>query len=279
MSTLSGGLMNAIEHALNRLKFSDIPSRILEDGFKTKETRYGRRRKSIDAEIRDKIIDELIKPDLESIGGVMIQVELSGLPYDKLEDYSRIYTIPHNRTLGREIVMASRVALNVTSNYAERVPGQSTQAFTVSPFERSIQSVISSHRPIPNITNAEVEILGNNVVKINDYQNFSVDITLECRVGYSPDMIEIKKPYYQDFAELLNVATKAYLYRELSIDIDRARLEGGRELGRYKDFVDQWSEHYQMYQDLLDSKWHKILLLNDQARKQKHIMRSGKFKI
>lgn len=271
--------MNAIEHALNRLKFSDIPKEILEDGFRKKEQRWGRRRKSVESEIRDELIANLIKPDLDSIGGVALEIPLSGLAYDKLEDYSRIYVIPRHMTLGREIVQVNRVSLNVTSNYSERVPGQSTQAFTVSPFERSIQSVNASHRPIPNITNAEVELLGDNVVKINDYQNFSVDITLECRVGYTDDLLEIKRPYYQDFAELVNVACKAYLYRELSLGLDRTRLEGGRDFGRYKEFVDQWSDHHQMYQDLLDQKWHRILLLNDQARKQKHIMRAGKVKI
>ena len=271
--------MNAIEHALNRLKFSDIPSQILEDGFQKKEQRWARRRRSIDGEIREQLIDNLIKPDLETIGGVMLEIPLSGVPYEKLEDYSRIYVIPKHMTLGRDIVQVNRVSLNVTSNYAERIPGQSTQAFTVSPFERSIQSVTASHRPIPNITNAEVELLGDNVVKINDYQNFSVDITLECRIAYSDDLIEIKKPYYQDFAELVNVACKSYLYRELALSLDRTRLEGGRDFGRYKEFVDQWSDHHQMYQDLLDKKWHNILLLNDQARKQKHIFRAGRVKI
>lgn len=271
--------MNAIEHALNRLKFSDIPQRILDDAFLSRGDRYSRRPVSVDTRIRKLIIDEMIKPDLESIGGVMREIELAGLPYEKLEDYSRIYQIPRSMTLGREIVQVLRVSLNVTSNYAERVPGQSTSAFTVSPVERSIQSVISSHRPVPNITNAVVEPLGNNVFKINDYQNFSVDITLECLIGFSDDLIEIRKPYYQDFAALVNMAVKAYIYRELSLDIDRAKLEGGRELGRYREFVDQWADAYQMYQQLIDEKWGVILTLNDHNRKTKHIMNSGKFKV
>uniref|UniRef100_UPI00301C619C DUF7484 family protein n=1 Tax=Staphylococcus aureus TaxID=1280 RepID=UPI00301C619C len=88
--------MNAIEHAINRLKFSDIPSEILEDGFVKKEQRWGRRRKSIDSEIREQLIGNLIKPDFDSIGGVMLEIPLSGLAYDKLEDYSRIYVIPRH---------------------------------------------------------------------------------------------------------------------------------------------------------------------------------------
>jgi len=271
--------MNAIEYAINRLKFSDIPSEILEDGFRGKEDRYMRRRKSIDAEIRDKVIDNLIKPDLDAAGGVMLSIPLDGIPFDKLEDYSRIYVIPRTKTLGRDIVQVNRVSLNVTSNYSERVPGQSSSSFSVSPFERSVQSVIASHSPIPNITNAEVELLGDNVIKVNDYQNFSADICLECRIGYSDELIEIKKPYYQDFAELVNIATKAYLFRELALTVDRTKLEGGRDFGRYKEFIDQWADSYQMYGELFESKWNVILLLNDQNRKQKHIMHAGRVKV
>lgn len=271
--------MNAIEHAINRLLISDIPRLILEDGFKTEEDRYNRRRKTMESQIRDIIVSGIIKPDFDAIGGVMLQIGLNGLPFDKLGDFSRIYVIPSTLTLGRSIVQANRVALNITSNYAERSAGQSTTAWSVSPFERSVQSVMASNRPIPNITNAEVEILGDNVIKINDYQNFSADIHLECRIGYSDDLIEIKKPYYQDFTELLKIAVKAYLYRELALKIDRTRLEGGRDFGRYRDFVEQWADAGQMYQDLIDQKWYQILLLNDPARKNKHIMSSGKFRV
>ena len=74
----------------------------------------------------------------------------------------------------------------------------------------------------------------------------------------------------------MNIATKAYLFRELALTVDRTKLEGGRDFGRYKEFIDQWADSYQMYGELFESKWNVILLLNDQNRKQKHIMHAGR---
>lgn len=270
--------MNLFQYATSRILRGDIPRAILQDAFRD-DNAYGRRnRRSVEDCIEEKVLREVVMEDLSKIGGVMKRIELNAFPYEKLNDYSRIYTLPLAVTGGREIVQAMRVALNVTSNYAERVPGQSTDAFTVSPYERSIQSVISSHKPIPNVTNGEVEILGNNVIKINDYQNFSVDIQLEMLLGYTPDFRELKKPYWGDFLELSNMATKGYIFRELALELDRTRLEGGRDFGRYKEFVDGFSDANQMYLDTLDKKWYTILLLNDPLRKNKRIMSSGVIK-
>jgi len=270
--------MDVITNAINSIIY-EIPEEILEDAFKGKRQRYGRRLQSIESTIREQVIEKRIKPDLENLGGLSIVLPLDGVHYDKLSDYSRIYTIPKSLTQGRSISQVMRVSLNVTSNYAERIPGQSNSAITVSPYARSIQSVIASHQPIPNITNAEVELLGDNVVKINDYANFSVDICLECLLSFTPELTEIKRPYYVDFARLATLACKAFIYKNLRLRLDKTRLEGGRDFGEYKAIVEEMSDANQMYNDLLDEKWGKILILNDQNRKQKSIMRAGKFKV
>jgi hypothetical protein len=266
--------MDAVTHAINDVKY-EIPEEILNDAFIDRRSRYMRRPQSLDAAIRETIIDRRIKPDLDNLGGVMVVIDLNGVPYEKLSNYERIYTIPRSKTMGRTISQVLRVGMNVTSNYQERIPGQSSASFQISPVERSIQSVVASHNPIPNISNAEVEMLGDNTFKINDYQNFTTDISLECLISYTKELSELKRPYFRDFSQLVVLAVKAYIYKELSLKLDRTRLEGGRDFGRYKEIVDEYRDANQMYNDLLDEKWAKLLLLNDQNRKQKHIIRAG----
>lgn len=269
--------MDAITHAINDVLY-EIPEDILNDAFIDRKSRYMRKPQSLNSAIQEKVIDRKIKPDFDNIGGVSVIIDLNGVPYEKLSNYERIYTVPRSKTLGRVISQVLRVGMNITSNYQERAFGQSSAGFNVSPVERSIQSVISAHNPLPNISNAEVEILGDNVFKVNDYQNFTTDISLECLISYTKELSELKRPYYRDFSILVVLAVKAYIYKELSLKLDRTRLEGGRDFGRYKEIVDEYRDANQMYSDLLDEKWSRLLLLNDQNRKQKHIMRAGKLR-
>jgi hypothetical protein len=113
------------------------------------------------------------------------------------------------------------------------------------------------------------------ILKINDYQNFSGDMTLRCLIGYSEEFAELKKPYYGLFADLVVFATKAFIFKNLSLEVDMAKLSGGREFGRYKEFIDDYRDANEQYQTLLEEKFTKILLLNDQNRKDRHLLRAG----
>ena len=270
--------MDAFQHAIDYVKW-EIPEEILEDAIIDKRSRFRRTPGNLDDRIRSKIIKERVMRDLENIGGVGIQIILNGLPFTKLSTYERIYRIPITYTQGRLIVRASKVVLNVTSNYAERVPGQSHRSIYVSPIERSVQSVIASHRSVPNISNTDVEILGDNVLKIQDYYNFSSDIMLDCHIQYSHDFHELPRAYWNDFADLVTAATKMYTYKQLSLRLDKTRLEGGRDYGRYKEYVEEFRDANQVYRQLIDEKWGVITTLADSHSKNKHILNSGKIKV
>jgi hypothetical protein len=267
--------MDAITFALRRVVNSDIPDLILEDAFISKQSRMQRRPASMEDNIREKVIMRRVIPDLNILGGVSVDINLAGMPFELLTNFQRIYRIPFHLTQNREITQVINVTLNVTSNYGDMRPGSNTNNVYVTPIERAASRVVDSWRPIPNITNAQIEILGDNVLKINDFQNFSGDMTLRCLIKYSDELEELKKPYYGIFADLVVLATKAYIYKNLSLEIDMAKLSGGREFGRYKEFIDDYRDANEQYQTLLDEKAGKMLLLNDQNRKDRHILRSG----
>lgn len=267
--------MDAITFALRRVVNSDIPDLILEDAFVSKQSRLHRLPANMEDNIREKVIMRRVMPDLNAYGGVSIDINLSGLPYEMLPNYQRIYRIPFHLTQNREITQVLNISLNVTSNFAERQPGATNNTMFVTPIERAASRVVDSWRPIPNMTNAQVELLGDNVLKINDYQNFSGDMTLRCLIGYSEEFAELKKPYYGLFADLVVLATKAFIFKNLSLEVEMAKLSGGREFGRYKEFIDDYRDSNEQYQTLLEEKFTKILLLNDQNRKDRHLLRAG----
>lgn len=267
--------MDAFTYAIRRVQNSDIPDELLEDAFIDRNARIRRSSRSIFDAIREEIIVKRVMPDLSKIGGVQVDINLQGIPYVIAEENVRIYTIPFSKTMGRVITNPLGLYLNVTSNFADRHPGQTTSPFYMAPIERSVKRVINSWRPIPYINNVRIEIESDNVLRIRDYQNFSPDSTLRCLVEYSENFSELTPAYYTDFANLVALATKAYIYRKLAISVDKAKLDGGRELGRYREFLDQYAEMFQSYEQVLNEKWSKIAILNDQQRNEAHIARAG----
>jgi hypothetical protein len=61
---------------------------------------------------------------------------------------------------------------------------------------------------------------------------------------------------------LVEFAVKAYIYNELIVDIDMGELQGGQQLGIFKQIVEGYADAEQNYQDKLKS-WMAISVMND----------------
>lgn len=266
--------MNAIDYALNDLEFSDIPAEVLKDVFGDSADggRYGRRRRagSIKDNIRNTVILNKVKVDMDNCGGEMIpNIPLLGQPFVKVADMTRIYTIPFELTRGRRIVAVNRVGFNASRNYQNQTTRGAASRQGSSTFANNLGRMVDAYSPMDAISNTRIEIMEENVLSIKDYDNFEADIILECRIAYSDTLREIRPAYYSDFSEIVNIAVKMYCFSKLSLQMDRARIESGRDWGRYKDIVDGWQDSYQNYRDILKERLPKILLLNDPSRLDK----------
>lgn len=270
--------MDIITNAINNILFH-IDDTILNDAFSDPRRNYGRRMQSLESLITEQVIYMKVKPDLDNIGGVSIQLDLQGIKYDQLEDYSRVYYIPNKLTQGRVISQASRVSLAALHKINHDFGHSSSNMMRMNTMERSTQSIITSNSPIANMANANVEVLSDNMIKLSDYQSFTSPIWLECLLSYDDSLSEIQRPYYQDFAELVLLATKAFISRKLRLRLDKTRLDGGRDFNEYKNIVDEYRDAGESYTIMLNEKFGKILLLNDHGRRQKMIARSGKLRV
>ena len=45
--------------------------------------------------------------------------------------------------------------------------------------------------------------------------------------------------------------------------MDKGRLEGGAELGRFREVIDSYSDAEEQYQDYLLNTWQKVAFMND----------------
>ena len=268
--------MDAVTFAINSVLNSDIPTRILDDAFITKTSRLRRDPLTLEQHIRDKVWFQRVQPDLNRAGGVLVDINLVGLPNETLKNYERIYKVPLWMTNNAKIIGIHKVTLNVTSNFAERAPGQTPNSMWYAPVEQNVRRIIAGNRPLPQISTSQVEGLTGNVIKIRDFQNFRADVTISCKVEIDDDFSMLAPVYHLDLAELMEEATKAYIYRTLDLEIDQAKLDGGRELGRYRAIVDEFRDSHKTYRDLINTKWHKIAQLNDKQRSENHILNAGK---
>lgn len=263
--------MDVFTQAIRRVMRADIPEEILYDAFIDQSQRIRRSPLSIEQQIRTEIIRKQVMMDLANVGGVMVDIPLNGIPYTTTDNFQKIFTIPMSKTFGRLITSVMGIYMNVTSNFNEAAPGQTVSPYYNPPIARSVNRVINSYRPMPLMANARCEVTADNVITVRDYMCFSPDSTMRVKLQYSEDFSELKRAYYKDFAELVLWATKAYIYRKLALRLDRAALDAGREFGRYKEFVDEYRDANTTYDTLLDEKWGRILILNDQKQKEVHL--------
>lgn len=271
--------MDVITYCTRKITRSDIPRAILEDAFLGNRVRMRREPETIESRFKEEIMYNIVREDLNAMGGTEITLCLNGIPYQKLSNYQRIYKVPTRLTGGRRITQAHFAMLNLTSNFSETLPNTQTGIYYRSSIDNSSQRVVNNNMPIPNRMNAEIEILGDNVIKINDWQNFTSDMNIVCLLAYSENLIEIKDAYFPVIAKMSNLATKAFCYRELALLVDKTRLEGGREFGRYREFIDEWRDTQQQYDEYLDSDVQRVMVLADQNRKQRHLQSIGKITV
>lgn len=268
--------MNTIDYIVRKITRCDIPDVILENTFLGNRRRLRNPGKALEYELREKIITDMLIPDMSRVGGVQLILQLDGIPYEKLSNWERVYRIPTRVTSGRIISQAHLITLNLTSNFTQSLPNQNYQYNRNSVIDNSANRLVKNNSPMPNRMNAEVEILSDNVIKINDWQSFSSKLTLQCLLEYSNELTEIRPAYHPVVAKLGILATKSYIWKNHRITLDKVRVEGGREIGVYAEFVEEYRDAYQQYEEYLDTVVAKSLILNDQGRKQEHIWNSGK---
>lgn len=268
--------MDAVSFAIDYVVNGDIPSRILRDAFQSKDSRLRRDPRTVEEHIRERVWNSRVRQDLNKAGGRLVDINLVGLPSQTLSNYERIYRVPLHLTNNARIISIHKVTLNVTSNFAERAPGQTPNSMWYSPVEQNVRRIIAGNRPLPQISTSQVEVLDGNVLKIRDFQNFRVDVTITCKCEINDDFSSLREAYHLDLAELMEAATKAYIYRQLDLEVDQAKLDGGRELSKYREYLDSYRDAQQTYKDLLNTKWYKILILADKQRSENHILNAGK---
>lgn len=260
--------MGAIEKAIDEVRF-EIPYEILNETFKV-DTGYasaGRStgvRTSLEARIREEILDKKVLVDCNLMGGHEVVVPLSGLQVKYNVDRTFVVTIPKQRTEGLSITSVLSVAQApdgwMGSIYTGPNAGNSFANRMDAMFHGSLGGGSLGQ------IDARVRLIGDNIVYVKLVDETTSDIFLRCRVGSDSNMSRLPAPYWLDFSEMVVLATKAYIYKELPIRMGEGQLSGGLNLGRFKEIIDEYADANTLYKEFVRENWPRIAGLTDEER-------------
>lgn len=96
-------------------------------------------------------------------------------------------------------------------------------------------------------------------------------MSLYCILENDQAINHLKPKSIAFFKQLVLLAVKAYIYNELILEIDQARLVGGHELGKYREIVESYADADEMYNEKLTEIMGVVFFLNDEEQATRHI--------
>lgn len=259
--------MNIFQKTISDIK-RKIPRQLLEAAFLPKGYYF------VPVTIESGIINEVIRGrvlfDCDIVGGQMIQVPLQVLTPDYRDNFVAVYSIPKELTAGRSIMSALSVGY-VPGMYQSLMSSSGSLTSSPNSLALSASRVMASHDTIPTISSATVNLVGENMIQIRDTNSVSPYYYLRCMVANDPDLSNIQPRSYLAFSKLVTEAVKSHIYTKLVIDVDRAYLDGGRELNTFKEILDRYEESENEYYRILTEEWAKVALMNDTPTWERYI--------
>lgn len=279
--------MTPITFALRKIHIA-IPKRILDVAFTPDAyQRFSRdlfRADALDYQITQQIINGIVRPDCDAFGAELTDIRLDGVVPEPISADAYLLYIPKELTNNRSITSVlslNFMSMNMMNNpvmggYASGMMNTNCQN-KIKPVSETLGKALA---PMMVTETANVRLIGENTVLVEDIvRPMSGNASLRCVLTMDEDFSSLQRPAWIKFAELCVLATKAFIYNKLVLEIDQAQLVAGRNLGEFKSIVDGYSDANELYNTFLQEQWGKIQYMSDAKRMNRHIaMLVGRFK-
>ena len=261
--------MNPVEQAIRHLHHT-IPQPILNAAFLDRQG-FGQFQAhnalSVDERIRQTIVQGRVLPDCNLVGGITTTIYIGNIQPQYLPEYKMVWSIPLQLTENRRITQVYSL-----------VYGHGGAPHTMSHYDQGGsylsdlgQSMYDSHMPIPDISNAKVDLVGENTVMAHTHLPSTPHLHLRALLENDEVFSHLKPASIPVFYKLVEYAVKAYIYNTLIIQIDEAYLVGGQPLGRFLSIIENYADANELYEETFHERWRKVALFNDSQARQRHI--------
>lgn len=235
---------------------------------------------SIEAALHDKIIEGRLRPDLDIVGGSVLDISLVNLPFqyldspDSLEDrYNVLYQIPKSYTNGREITGVHSLIYGINSQIGSSAYSQGSWPYgsgTGTVVQNQMQGMLNAMSPVPVSQSAQTTLVGPNTVLINDWVPLLRNSYMRVMVGYDSQFTAIPRKYWLALSKLAVMATKAWIYNNYLLEMGENELRYGSELGDFRRIVEGYADMNDLYIEYLETQWKKRAFLADTKSAQGH---------
>lgn len=251
--------MNALRKALDDIKFV-IPRPILNTVFVERQSSWRTQAPSLDDQILNAVIRQRVLVDCNLVGGHEITVPLTNLTPEEVDANSVVYRIPKELTQNRSIVSV----LNITYVDINSIAGSMYYGNCgVTAEQSAAQGLLDAIAPMPMISSARVNLIGENVVLLRDNIRPPGNSYLRCIIGHDEAMSHLSPRSYRAFCKLVEYAVKSYIYNEYIVEMDMGELRGGHNLGKFKDVIEGYADAEELYDTFFRERWQKISFQND----------------
>lgn len=260
--------MDAITYATQQVRYR-IPDPILQLAFSPNSPIRRNNQwfpvneaQSIDYNIRDRVIESRVNTDINLFGGNQIPIDLRGVPYEQFDWQTRIYRIPPEVTGHRKIVSLQSLIYINFYNMSGYVDYQRTNDLM-----SATSDLYNAVSQMPIVQSADLQIVGDNTVMVrDDVVHLHDNLALICLIENEAGLQNIAPQTYPIYAELVEYATKSYIYNSLIIELDRGYLMGGQELGKIQEIIEDYADAEELYRETLMERWRKASFMNDRYR-------------
>lgn len=256
--------MRPIDYALNYISLR-IPREIIEIAFTTNTPMD--KLTTLEDKIVSNVIQKYIRPDLNMMGGSILNLYLDRCKVEPLPDSTEfLVRVPKDLTDGLSIIRPLNISARLTNTDLHQIYNG---ARAKSPI--AIASKMLNHVDLqPSLTSTNLELLGDNLIRCREPISVRLYKFMQVIVENKENFSNIQPQYFDKFGELCLSATKMAIYNKLVVSFDMGFIKGGHEISVIKDIVDGYSDEHENYKELL-TLWKKIATLNDQHRMHKLI--------
>lgn len=268
--------MNCVDYAINRVMSSDVDPYLLDLAFTQLNGNFTGNwynmvgAHTLEANLRDKVIHRTVLPACNVNGGTTEFIDLSGSRITDKGNSVIEVNVPDILTGGRKIVSVNEIYLGTMSSATGALGVGYTSDMTcgqgvISDATQSLVDTLTPNRSM-NLTFTNVRMTGNNCFAIFGMNTSGYTLTAKVIMEYDEGLSSISTRHYEYFAELVELATKAYIYRTCRRPTGEAVMRSGVPLEDIREDINEYRDSWNLYKEYLKETWTKCMTYSNRLQ-------------
>lgn len=266
-------MSNPVDYAISRVLNADINEYLFELAFANKNANvlgnwYNLvNETTVEQGIREKIIHQLILKDCNVAGGKTEYLDLGGSEMRSIGNGCVEFKVPEMTTRGAKIISVTECYLgSMNSAIGHLGVGVGNDADcgsgVVNEMMGSMINNLAGNKSMPQ-TYTNCQMTGNNIFVIFGLNMGTFNMSAKAILEYDEALSSIHTRHYPQFAELVELGVKAFLYRKLKSPVNEAAVKMGVALSDIKDDIAEYKDAWSSYKDYFLKTWVPCMTWSD----------------